>query len=164
MTILADKEGFHYYDLRNMVLATAHPLVAGDTRSTIGNPYGLSPDEDTLEIRLRNKPDDMPHHHWILHNFRPTGIGEIELSHDSASFLTFDLTGTFTHITYDCGKKKAPEPPAPPPSPPPVETPNPPTIEEPIIDSPEPDEQDEMDYRNMPDHEDYPTGASDFPE
>lgn len=43
MNIIADKEGFHYYDLRNMVLQTAHPFVAGDTRATIGNQYNISP-------------------------------------------------------------------------------------------------------------------------
>jgi hypothetical protein len=104
LNIIADKEGFHYYDLRNMVLQTGHPLVAGDPKSTIGNPYGISPDEDTIEVRLRNKPNDETHHHWIIHNFKPTEIGDIELSQDSGSFVEFELKGTFTHITYDCGK------------------------------------------------------------
>ena len=112
--IIADKEGFHYYDLRNMVLQTGHPLVAGDPRSTIGNPYGISPDEDIIEVRLRNQPGDETHHHWVIHNFKPTGLGDLELSVDGSSFVEFELTGTFTHITYDCGKT-APyqEPPAP---------------------------------------------------
>jgi hypothetical protein len=104
MTIIADKEGFHYYDLRNMVLQTGHPLVAGDPRATIGNQYNLSPDEDILEIRLRNKPDDATHHHWIIHNFHPTSIGDVELTQDGTGFVEFDLTGSFTHISYDCGK------------------------------------------------------------
>ena len=103
MQILADKEGFHYYDIRNMVLQTGHPLIAGDTRATVGNPFKISPDEDTLEIRLRNSPDDKVHHHWIVHNFRPKSIGDIELSMDSSSFVEFEMTGIFTHITYDCG-------------------------------------------------------------
>lgn len=104
LNILADKEGFHYYDLRNMVMQTGHPLVAGDPRATIGNTFGISPDEDTLEVRLRNRPEDEVHHHWILHNFHPTGVGDIELTVDGASFVEFELKGTFTHITYDCGK------------------------------------------------------------
>lgn len=105
LNIIADKEGFHYFDLRNMVLQTGHPLVAGDPRSTIGNPYGISPDEDTIEVRLRNSPEwDNTHHHWTIHNFKPTGIGDVELSQDGSSFVEFELTGTFTHITYDCGK------------------------------------------------------------
>lgn len=103
MSIIADKEGFHYYDLRNMVMQTGHPLVAGDPRATIGNKFNLG-DEDTLEIRLRNRPDDETHHHWIIHNFHPTEIGDIELTMDGASFVTFELKGTFTHIHYDCGK------------------------------------------------------------
>ena len=103
-TVLADKEGFHYYDLRNMVLQTGHPLVAGDPRATIGNQYGLSSTEDTLEIRLRNQPSDATHHHWIIHNFHPIGIGELELTQDGSAFVEFDLKGSFTHITYDCGK------------------------------------------------------------
>ena len=112
--IIADKEGFHYYDLRNMVLQTGHPLVAGDPKSTIGNQYGISTDEDTIEVRLRNRPSDETHHHWIFHNFKPTGIGDVELSQDSGSFVEFELKGTFTHITYDCGKVLPPEePPAP---------------------------------------------------
>ena len=106
--VIADKEGFHYYDLRNMVIQTGHPLVAGDPRATIGNAYNLSPDEDTLEVRLRNCPEDETHHHWILHNFHPTGIGDIELSTESASFVEFELAGTFTHISYDCGKNTTP--------------------------------------------------------
>lgn len=69
MSILADKEGFHYYDLRNMVFQTAHPLVAGDPRATIGGVYGISNNEDVIEVRLRNSPDDETHHHWIIHNF-----------------------------------------------------------------------------------------------
>ena len=105
INIIADKEGFHYYDLRNMVLQTGHPLVAGDPKATIGNPYGLSPDEDTLEVRLRNRPEDETHHHWILHNFHPTGIGDLELTQDGASFVEFELKGTITHVTYDCGKQ-----------------------------------------------------------
>ena len=109
LNIIADKEGFHYYDLRNMVLQTGHPLVAGDPKSTVGNPYGISPDEDIIEVRLRNKPDDATHHHWIIHNFKPTGIGDIELSVDGSSFVEFELTGTFTHITYDCGQTSTPE-------------------------------------------------------
>ena len=104
LRIIADKEGFHYYDMRSMVMQTGHPLVAGDTRSTIGNQFGINVDEDILDIRLRNKPTDGTHHHWIVHNFRPIGIGEIELSHDSGSFVEFDLNGTFTHISYDCGR------------------------------------------------------------
>ena len=56
-----------------------------------------------LDVRLRNSPDDVQHHHWRIHNFKPTSIGDIELSHDDPSFMEFDLTGTFTHITYDCG-------------------------------------------------------------
>ena len=36
LTIIADKEGYHYQDWRNFVLETGHPLVSGDTRSTIG--------------------------------------------------------------------------------------------------------------------------------
>ena len=109
MNIIADKEGFHYYDLRNMVLESAHPLVAGDPRATVGNPYGISPDEDTLEVRLRNRPTDVTHHHWIIHNFKPTAIGDLELSVDGSSFVEFELTGTFTHITYDCGQTSTPE-------------------------------------------------------
>ena len=109
LNIIADKEGFHYYDLRNMVLQTGHPLVAGDPKSTIGNPYGISPDEDTIEVRLRNQPSDETHHHWIIHNFKPTGIGDIELTQDGGSFVEFELKGTFTHISYDCGKVLPPE-------------------------------------------------------
>ena len=103
MTILADKEGFHYYDLRNMVLQTAHPLVACDPRATVGNPCVLCTEEDRLDVRLRNKPDDETHHHWVFHNFHPTGIGDVELTQDGSSFVEFELTGTFTHISYDCG-------------------------------------------------------------
>ena len=89
-------------------------MVAGDPKSTIGNPYGISPDEDTIEVRLRNKPSDETHHHWIIHNFKPIGLGDIELSQDSGSFVEFELKGTFTHITYDCGKTLPPEEPEPP--------------------------------------------------
>lgn len=113
LNIIADKEGFHYYDLRNMVMQTGHPLVAGDPKSTIGNPYGISPDEDTIEVRLRNKPDDETHHHWIIHNFKPTELGDLELSVDGSSFVEFELKGTFTHITYDCGKTLPAEEPPP---------------------------------------------------
>lgn len=60
-------------------------------------------DEDILEVRLRNCPEDQTHHHWIIHNFHPIKIGDIELSHDSSGFVEFELTGTFTHIDYDCG-------------------------------------------------------------
>lgn len=103
MNIIADKEGFHYYDLRNMVLQSGHPLVAGDPRATIGGVYGVSNTEDVIEVRLRNTPDDATHHHWIIHNFHPTGIGDMELSVDGSAFMEFELKGTFTHITYDCG-------------------------------------------------------------
>lgn len=102
MTIIADKEGFHYYDWRNMVLQSGHPLIAGDPRSMIGW-YDKDTNEDYLEVRLRNKVSDRTHHHWIIHNFRPIGIGEIELSHDSSSFVEFEITGTFTHVTYMTG-------------------------------------------------------------
>ena len=103
MNIIADKEGFHYYDLRNMVLQTGHPLVAGDPRATIGNQYGVNTNEDILDVRLRNRPEDETHHHWVIHNFHPTGIGDLELSMDGSSFVEFELSGTFTHISYDCG-------------------------------------------------------------
>ena len=147
--IIADKEGFHYYDLRNMVLQTGHPLVAGDPKSTIGNQYGISTDEDTIEVRLRNRPSDGTHHHWIFHNFKPTGIGDVELSQDSGSFVEFELKGTFTHISYDCGKVLPPEePPAPAPQDVPHEG-NPPeedeTEEEP--DYPYDQEEEYMDFR-----------------
>ena len=101
--IIADKEGFHYYDLRNMVFQTAHPLVAGDPKACVGNQYNVNTNEDILEVRLRNSPEDETHHHWIIHNFHPIAIGDIELSHDSGSFIEFEIRGTFTHITYDCG-------------------------------------------------------------
>lgn len=113
LNIIADKEGFHYYDLRNMVMQTGHPLVAGDPKSTIGNPYNISPDEDTIEVRLRNQPSDETHHHWIIHNFKPTELGDLELSVDGSSFVEFELKGTFTHITYDCGKTLPTEEPPP---------------------------------------------------
>lgn len=105
LKILADKEGYHYYDLRNMVLEAGHPLIAGDPKSMISSKEMIS-DEDILDIRLRNGPGDDPHHHWIVHNFRPTSIGDIDLDVGSSSFIEFDLTGTFTHITYDCGWSK----------------------------------------------------------
>lgn len=134
MSIIADKEGFHYYDLRNMVLQTGHPLVAGDPKSTIGNQYGVNTDQDILEVRLRNQPDwDDTHHHWIIHNFKPTGIGDIELSVDGSGFVEFELKGTFTHITYDCGKTSSPE-----------EEPTP-SEEDVPPDEPEQDEEDESD-------------------
>lgn len=93
--------------------------MAGDPKATVGNPYNISPDEDTLEIRLRNKPGDEAHHHWIIHNFHPTGIGDVELTTDGSSFVEFELKGTFTHISYDCGRNDT-TPPAdadPPPEP-----------------------------------------------
>lgn len=102
LKILADKEGYHYYDLRNMVLEAGHPLLAGDTRSTVSSNQKVS-EEDILDVRLRNGPGPDPHHHWIIHNFRPTGIGDIDLDVSTSGFIEFDLTGTFTHITYDCG-------------------------------------------------------------
>lgn len=106
INIIADKEGFHYYDLRNMVFQTAHPIVAGDPRATIGNTYGISPTEDILEVRLRNRPADKTHHHWILHNFHPTAIGDVDLAHDDSTFMEFELRGTITHVTYDCGESQ----------------------------------------------------------
>ena len=109
LNILADKEGFHYYDLRNMVLQSGHPLVAGDTRSMVGNTFNLG-DEDTIEVKLRNSPLDSTYHHWIIHNFRPKSIGDIELAHDSSDFVRFDIVGTFTHITYNCGETPNSEP------------------------------------------------------
>lgn len=42
MNILADKEGYHYYDFRNFVFQSGHPLVAGDPLSEIGNNYNLN--------------------------------------------------------------------------------------------------------------------------
>lgn len=102
MTIIADKEGYHYYDWRNMVLQSGHPLIAGDPRSMIGKTKSDT-NEDYLDVRLRNKTNDRTHHHWTIHNFRPIGIGEIELSHDSSSFVEFEITGTFTHVTYMTG-------------------------------------------------------------
>ena len=102
ITIIADKEGYHYYDWRNMVLQSGHPLIAGDPRSMIGKTKSDT-NEDYLDVRLRNKVDDRTHHHWIIHNFRPIGIGEVELSHDSSSFVEFEITGTFTHVTYMTG-------------------------------------------------------------
>ena len=109
-TILADKEGFHYYDWRNMVLQSGHPLVAGDTKGMIGE------GEDILDVRIRNTPNDITHHHWIIHNFKPITIGEVELTQDGGSFVEFEVTGVFSHIDYDCGMNLAPEPPPPPPT------------------------------------------------
>lgn len=63
-----------------MVLQSGHPLIAGDTRAAIGNNFGLSPDEDTIDVKLRNRPEDGTCHHWVIHNFRPTKIGDIDLS------------------------------------------------------------------------------------
>lgn len=111
MNIIADKEGFHYYDIRNMVLQSGHPLVAGDPRAAVGNQFGIDTSEDTLKIRLRNKPTDETHHFWTIHNFHPIGIGDMELSMDSASFVEFELKGTFTHITYKCGDMPLPDDP-----------------------------------------------------
>ena len=116
MTILADKEGFHYYDIRNMVLQTGHPLVAGDPKATIGSNNNISKDEDIITVRLRNTPEDETHHHWIFHDFHPTKLGETELTQDGSSFVEFELTGTFTYITYDCGKTLPPTPEPEPPS------------------------------------------------
>lgn len=101
-TIIADKEGYHYYDWRNMVLQGGHPLTAGDTQAQIGK-RGGDYSVDNLEIRLRNSVEDKIHHHWIVHNFRPVTIGDIELGHDSSGFVEFEITGTFTHISYDAG-------------------------------------------------------------
>ena len=84
--------------------------MAGDPRATIGNNFKISPDEDTIEVRLRNSTEDSVHHHWVIHNFHPTKIGDIDLSHDSSSFVEFEVTGTFTHIDYDCGHNDPPNP------------------------------------------------------
>ena len=102
-TIVADKEGYHYYDIRNMVLQTGHPLVAGDTRATIGSSFGVNGSEDNIEVRLRNSPEDVKFHHWTIHNFHPTSIGNVNLSQDGGNFVEFEVTGTFTHITYLSG-------------------------------------------------------------
>ena len=32
------------------------------------------------------------------------------MSHDSSSFVVFELGGTFTHIDYDCGHSDPPNP------------------------------------------------------
>lgn len=107
MTIIADKEGFHYYDWRNMILQSGHPLIAGDPRSMIGKDENDT-NEDYLDVRLRNKQSDRTHHHWIIHNYRPITIGEVELSHDSESMVEFEITGIFTHVTYATGDIQPP--------------------------------------------------------
>ena len=56
MTIIADKEGYHYYDWRNMVLQSGHPLIAGDPRSMIGKTESDT-NEVYLDVRLRNIVD-----------------------------------------------------------------------------------------------------------
>lgn len=98
MKIIADKEGYHYYDLRNAVIETGHPLVAGSPKAMIGNNFNIGTPDDCLDVKLRNNPDDKNFHHWIIHNFHPTGIGNIDLDTESQNFVEFDLTGTFTHI------------------------------------------------------------------
>ena len=144
ISILADKEGYHYQDFRNMVFQSGHPLIAGDTMSTIGDGT-----DDNLDVRLRNKPSDVTHHHWIIHNFRPIKIGDIELSNDSSSFVEFQVTGTFTHISYDCGKNDTKPIPAAPrvqdPPEPPDKTLDPPDTEN------QPDSTDSTDSTNQPD-------------
>ena len=52
---------------------------------------------------MRNQPTDKIYHHWTICNFRPTGLGDLELGHEDESFAEFEVTGTFTHIFYDCG-------------------------------------------------------------
>ena len=59
--------------------------------------------DDTLDIKLRNKQDDKAYHHWIVHNFRPTKLGEIEFNTEASDFAEFELTGTFSHIDYLSG-------------------------------------------------------------
>ena len=86
-----------------MVLQTGHPLVAGDTKATIGSSWGLGTSEDSIDVRLRNMPEDTAYHHWIIHNFRPTSVGNISLSQDGGNFVEFEVTGIFTHITYLSG-------------------------------------------------------------
>ena len=55
-TIIADKEGYHYYDIRNMVLQSGHPLIAGDTKSEIGTTedFNTFDSEDFIEVWVRN--------------------------------------------------------------------------------------------------------------
>ena len=56
-------------------------------------------------ISLRNHSWDDPHHYWVIHNFHPTSLGDLDLSTDGSAFVEFQLTGTFTHISYYCGVK-----------------------------------------------------------
>ena len=105
MDIIADENGVYYDQWRQMVINYSsdpfkgRPILSGSTaNTTVGT---VKWGQYYIVAKLWNPIiKKTTGHCWRFHNFKPTSIGEIELSHGSTDFTTFTVTGVFTHISY----------------------------------------------------------------
>ena len=101
MTILADEYGIYYADWRNLVITygtggkRGKPILNG-VASADGAMEGMG----YLIAKLINIPDAPSQHIWRLHNFKPTKLGDVQFGHAKRELVTFQVSGTFTHITF----------------------------------------------------------------
>ena len=97
MDILADEHGLYYEQWRSLVIEYSQdankgrPILDADANHQ-GKHY--------IVVRLINQPNQSREHCWRIHNFKPTSVGEVEMGQDNDSFVTFPVTGVFTHISY----------------------------------------------------------------
>lgn len=117
MDILADENGVYYNQWRQLVIEYSsdpfkgRPILDDFTMVNGVQTGGYGSERTEIGYQKRGKsyivaklwnPVELKTtgHCWRFHNFKPTSIGEIEMSHDSSDLTTFTVTGVFTHISY----------------------------------------------------------------
>ena len=102
MDILADEFGQYYAHWRNSTIfysmdpQKGKPILGGGLNEVLGVYQG----QRYLVVKLVNGDASPLQHCWRFHNFKVTGVGEVEMSHSGGDLVTFPVSGIFTHISY----------------------------------------------------------------
>lgn len=186
MDILADEYGQYYAHWRNSTIfysmdkQKGKPILGGGLNEVLGVYQG----QRYLVVKLVNDANSPLQHCWRFHNFKVTGVGEIEMNQSGGDLVTFTVTGIFTHISYTQQRNNAvilggvasayeltPETPAPTgtePEQPPAQPPAAPTLPTPELPpetppEPEPGPEPEPPAEDAPPEEPPPSSNPLFP-
>lgn len=102
MDILADEYGQYYAHWRNHTIfysmdpQKGKPILGGKLNEVLGVYQGRR----YLVVKLVNSDKSPLQHCWRFHNFKVTGVGEVEMSQSGGDLVTFPVTGIYTHISY----------------------------------------------------------------
>jgi hypothetical protein len=110
MDILADEFGQYYKFWRDGTIyyssdrQKGRPILDGMFNET----YNVMQGASYLIVKLVNSPTSVSQHCWRFHNFKITGVGEMQFGQTAAELTTFPVSGIYTHVSYTWDRSAEP--------------------------------------------------------